>query len=152
MGGWSSEQPAGGKADITSQAGVVDYDVAWWGGMAGPQIYPNAIAIGPGHWCPRQSGDKPVALHWDPAEYKPDNTRYEFCWRKVLSDPENFKRKIVIVESWNNNDEGCAISYSEPKDFKRPDGTLIDRWGEKPEEYMALTRELAPYWKQGKPR
>jgi len=150
MGGWSSEQPAGGKADITFEAGVVDYDVAWWGGMAGPQVYPNAISIGPGHWCPTQSGDKPVALHWDPVAYKPDRTRYAYCWRKVLSDPENFKRRIMIVESWNNNYEACAISYSEPKDFKRADGTLIDRWGELPEEYMALTRELAPYWKQGK--
>ena len=149
-GGWSSVQPGGGKADITSKAGVVDYDVAWWGGMAGPQIYPNAISLGPGHWCPRQSGEKAEALHWDPVAYKPDNTRYEYCWRKVLTDPESFKRKLVIVEAWNNNDEGCAIMYSQPKDFRRADGTLIDRWGDTPEYYIQLTKEFAQAWKAGK--
>jgi len=148
MGGWSSEQPAGGRVAITSEAGVVDYDVGWWAGMAGPQVYHNAIAIGPGHWCPRQTGDKPQTLHWS-AEYAPDHTRYEYCWRKVLSDPESFKRKLLIIESWNNSDEGCAINYSEPKDFLAADGTLIDRWGDRPEQYMELTRELAAYWKRG---
>jgi len=147
-GGWSSVQPSGGRAEITAAAGVVDYDVAWWGGMAGPQVYPNAIAIGPGHWCPRQTGDKPVTLHYSP-EYGEDQFRYVQCWRKVLSDPESFRRRILIVESWNNNDEGCAISYSEPRDFRTETGELIDRWGDSPEFYMALTRELAPSWKRG---
>ena len=149
VGGWSSEQPAGGRVAITSEAGVVGYDVAWWGGMAGPQIYPNAIALGPGHWCPRQTGDKPVTLHYS-SEYGADEYRYLNCWRKVLTDPESFKRRLVIVESWNNNDEGCAISYSEPKDFRTDTGELIDRWGDRPEFYMALTREFAPYWKAGR--
>ena len=148
-GGWSSTQPDGGRADITSAAGVVDYDVAWWGGMAGPQVYPNAIAMGPGHWCPRQTGDKPVTLHYG-AEYGADEYRYVWCWRKVLSAPESFRRRLLIVESWNNNDEGCAIFYSEPKDFRTANGDLIDRWGDRPEFYMALTRELAPYWKEGR--
>ncbi len=149
VGGWNGEQPAGGRADITSEAGVVDYDVAWWGGMAGPQVYPNAIVLGPGHWCPRQTGDKPVTLHFSP-EYGEDEYRYLQCWRKVLSDPASFRRRLLIVESWNNNDEGCAIQYSEPRDFRTADGTLIDRWGDTPEFYMALTRELAPYWKAGR--
>jgi hypothetical protein len=148
VGGWNGEQPAGGRADITSEAGVVDYDVAWWGGMAGPQVYPNAIALGPGHWCPRQTGDKPVTLHYSP-EYAPDEFRYVQCWRKVLSDPASFRRRLVIIESWNNNDEGCAISYSEPQDFRTAAGDLIDRWGDRPEFYMELTRELAPHWKAG---
>ena len=148
VGGWSSTQPAGGRVDISSQAGVVDYDIAWWGGMAGPQIYPNAIVLGPGHWCPRQSGDKPVTLHYS-ADYGPDEYRYVQCWRKVLSDPASFERRILIVESWNNTDEGCAISYSEPKDFRTDAGELIDRWGDSPEFYMALTREFAPHWKAG---
>jgi hypothetical protein len=148
-GGWNGKQPSGGRADITSEAGVVDYDVAWWGGMAGPQIYPNAIALGPGHWCPRQTGNKPVTLHYSP-EYAPDEYRYVQCWRKVLSNPESFRRHVLIVESWNNNDEGCAILYSEPKDFRTETGELIDRWGDRPEMYMALTREFAPYWKQGR--
>jgi len=148
VGGWNGEQPDGGRADITSQAGVVDYDVAWWGGMAGPQIYPNAIALGPGHWCPRQTGNKPVTLHFSP-EYGEDQFRYTQCWRKVLSDPANFGRRIILVESWNNNDEGCAISYSEPRDFLNEDGTLIDRWGDTPEFYMQLTRDFAPHWKAG---
>ncbi len=148
-GGWSSKQPGGGQVEISSQAGVVDYDVAWWGGMAGPQVYPNAIALGPGHWCPRQSGDKPVTLHSSPA-YAPDKTRYESCWRKVLSNPDSFKRHLLIIESWNNSDEGCAIAYSQPQDFKTGAGALIDRWGDTPEYYMALTRELAPCWKQGR--
>jgi len=149
VGGWNGEQPAGGRADISSQAGVVDYDVAWWGGMAGPQVYPNAIVIGPGHWCPRQTGDKPATLHYSP-EYGADEYRYVQCWRKVLSDPASFQRRILIVESWNNNDEACAIMYSEPQDFLTADGALIDRWGPTPEFYMALTRELAPYWKDGR--
>ena len=148
-GGWSSTQPDGGRVDISSAAGVVDYDVAWWGGMAGPQVYPNAIALGPGHWCPRQTGDQPVTLHYS-AEYGPDEYRYVWCWRQVLSDPESFKRHLLIVESWNNNDEGCAIAYSEPKDFRSEAGELIDRWGDRPEFYMELTREFAPYWKQGR--
>jgi hypothetical protein len=148
-GGWSSAQPGGGRVEVSSRAGVVDYDVAWWGGMAGPQVYEKAIALGPGHWCPRQTGDKPVTLHYS-AEYGADEYRYVRCWRQVLSDPASFTRKLVIVESWNNNDEGCAISYSEPKDFRAADGTLIDRWGDTPEFYMALTREFARYWKEGR--
>lgn len=149
VGGWNGQQPGGGRVDISSEAGVVDYDVAWWGGMAGPQVYPNAIEMGPGHWCPRQA-PKPEALHWSPEQYAPDSTRYEYCWRRVLRDPESFRRRVLIVESWNNNDEGCAIGYSQPEDFRTPEGVLIDRWGDRPEEYMALTRELAPYWKQGR--
>lgn len=149
LGGWSSIQPDGGREEITAEAGVVDYDVAWWGGMAGPQVYPRAIALGPGHWCPRQTGDKPVTPHYS-TDYGEDQFRYVRCWRQVLSNPASFSRRILIVESWNNNDEGCAISYSEPKDFLREDGTLIDRWGPAPEFYMALTRELAPFWKEGR--
>jgi hypothetical protein len=149
VGGWNGEQPAGGRADITPAAGVVDYDLPWWCGLLGPQAYSRAIGIGPGHWCPRQTGEEVASKHWDPTEYAPDNTRYEMNWRRVLSDPANFSRKLLIIESWNNSDEACAIDYSEPKDFRRADGTLIDRWGERPEEYMALTRELAPYWKRG---
>ena len=149
VGGWSSDQPGGGRADITSGAGAVDYDVSWWGGMAGPQIQRDAIALGPGHWCPRQTGQKPVTLHWSSA-YAPDSTRYEHCWRRVLSQPDSFQRKILIVESWNNSDEGCAISYSEPKDFLGESGQLIDRWGDRPELYMELTREFARAWKEGR--
>lgn len=149
VGGWHGKQPGGGRAEITSEAGVVDYDVAWWGGMAGPQVYPNAISMGPGHWCPRQSGDKPVTRHFSP-DYGPDEYRYVVCWRKILSDPASFRRRILIVESWNNNDEGCAIAYSEPKDFRTAAGDLIDRWGPRPEFYMALTREFAPFWKEGR--
>ncbi|HQK93123.1 MAG TPA: hypothetical protein PLD23_06440 [Armatimonadota bacterium] len=149
VGGWNGKQPGGGTLDISSAAGVVDYDVAWWGGMAGPQIYPNAIVLGPGHWCPRQTGDKPVTLHWS-AEYAPDSSRYEHCWRQVLSNPDSFGRKLLLVESWNNSDEGCAIAYSEPKDFRTEAGDLIDRWGDTPEYYMTLTRELAPYWREGR--
>ncbi len=148
-GGWNGQQADGGREDISSEAGVADYDVAWWGGMAGPQIYPNAIALGPGHWCPRQTGDKPVTLRYSP-EYAPDENRYVHCWREVLSDPANFSRRIVIVESWNNNDEACCISYSEPKDFRTKDGDLIDRWGDTPELYMVLTRDFATYWKEGR--
>jgi len=148
-GGWNGMQPAGGRVDISSGAGVVDYDVAWWGAMAGPQIYPNAIALGPGHWCPRQTGDKPVTLHYSP-EYGADENRYVHCWRQVLSNSDSFRRHVLIVESWNNSDEGCAISYSEPKDFRDDKGELIDRWGDRPELYMALTREFAPYWKAGR--
>ena len=59
-GGWNGKQPGGGRVDISSTAGNVDYDVAWWGAMAGPQIYPKAIALGPGHWCPHQTGMKPT--------------------------------------------------------------------------------------------
>ncbi len=148
-GGWSSVQPDGDRVEITSEAGVVDYDVAWWGAMAGPQIYPEAIAFGPGHWCPRQTGDQPATRHYS-AEYGEDEYRYLWCWRKVLSDPASFDHRVLIVESWNNNDEGCAIFYSEPKDFHTEAGELIDRWGPTPEFYMALTREFAPYWKQGR--
>jgi hypothetical protein len=148
-GGWSSVQPAGGQVDISSAAGVVDYDVAWWGGMAGPQVYPNAIALGPGHWCPRQTGDKVVTAHFS-ADYGADQYRYVQCWRKVLADPDSFSRRILLVESWNNSDEGCAVCYSEPKDFRRDNGDLIDRWGDTPEFYMKLTRELAPFWKEGR--
>lgn len=149
-GGWNSVQPGGGRADITAAAGVVDYDVAWWGGAFGPQVYPTAIAIGAGHWCPRQAPDQPVTRRWDPAAYAPDSTRYEFCWRQVLTNPDNFRRKLLIVESWNNNDEGCSIMYSQPEDFRRQDGTLIDRWGDRPEQYMELTRVMARFWKEGR--
>lgn len=149
VGGWNGRQPSGGRVDISSEAGVVDYDVAWWGGMAGPQIYPNAIALGPGHWCPRQTGEKPVTRRYSP-DYAPHENRYVHCWRRVLSDSESFRRRIVIVESWNNNDEGCCISYSEPRDFRTEAGELIDRWGDRPELYMALTREFAGYWKEGR--
>jgi hypothetical protein len=90
-----------------------------------------------------------VTLHYSP-EYAPDQSRYEHCWRQVLSDPESFRRRILVVESWNNNDEGCAIQYSEPKDFRTETGELIDHWGDTPECYMTLTRELAPYWKAGR--
>ena len=149
VGGWHGKQPGGGRAEITAEAGVVDYDVAWWGGMAGPQVYPKAISLGPGHWCPRQTGEKPVTRHYGP-EYGADEYRYLHCWRQVLTDPASFTRRILIVESWNNNDEGCAISYSEPKDFRTATGELIDRWGPQPEFYLALTREFAPCWKEGR--
>lgn len=148
LGGWSSEQPGGGRVAITAEAGVVDYDVAWWGGMAGPQIYPRAIALGPGHWCPRQTGDKVTTPHYS-SDYGVDRYRYPWCWRRVLSDPANFTRRLVIIESWNNNDEGCAISYSAPRDFRNAAGELLDRWGDEPEFYMALTREFAAHWKAG---
>ncbi|MBI2297481.1 MAG: hypothetical protein HYU66_00775 [Armatimonadetes bacterium] len=148
VGGWSSDQPAGGRVAITSEAGVVDYDVAWWGGMAGPQVYPKAIALGPGHWCPRQTGEKVVTPHYSP-EYGADVYRYVQCWHKVLADPESFRRRLVIIESWNNNDEGCAISYSEPKDFRNAAGELLDRWGDRPDFYMGVTREMAGWWKKG---
>jgi hypothetical protein len=149
VGGWHGKQPGGGREEITAAAGVVDYDVAWWGGMAGPQVYPNAITLGPGHWCPRQTGEKPVTHHYS-RDYGADEYRYLRCWRQVLSDPANYSRRILLVESWNNNDEGCAISYSEPKDFRTAAGDLIDRWGPQSEFYMALTREFAPYWKEGR--
>jgi len=93
--------------------------------------------------------DQPVTLHYS-SEYGPDEYRYLRCWRQVLSDPTSFRRKLVIVESWNNNDEGCAISYSEPRDFRTAAGELVDRWGDQPEFYMALTREFSPYWKAGR--
>lgn len=147
-GGWSSVQPDGGQVEISSRAGIVDYDVAWWGGMAGPQIYANAIALGPGHWCPRQTGEKTTTPHFS-AEYGEDRFRYIRCWRQVLSDPANFSRKLVLIESWNNNDEGCVIAYSEPREFHTAAGELIDRWGETPEFYMALTREFAAHWRAG---
>lgn len=148
MGGWSSEQPDGGRVEISSEAGVVDYDVAWWGGMAGPQIYPNAIALGPGHWCPRQTGDEPVTPHFSP-DYGEDRFRYIQGWRKVFSDPDNFRRRILIIESWNNSDESCLISYTRPEEFRTADGQLIDRWPDTPEFYMELTRDFAPHWKAG---
>jgi hypothetical protein len=149
MGGWSSVQPGGGRVDISSKSGAVDYDVAWWGGMEGPQVYANAIALGPGHWCPRQTGEKVVTPHFSP-KYGADQYRYVKCWREVLSRPESFRRKLLIIESWNNNDEGCAISYSEPKDFRTASGELVDRWGDRPEMYMSLTRTFARYWKEGR--
>lgn len=148
MGGWSGVQPGGGKVDISSKSGAVDYDVAWWGGMEGPQVYDNAIALGPGHWCPRQTPDAAKTPHFSEA-YGADRYRYTSCWRQVLSDPASFKRKLLVIESWNNNDEGCAISYSEPKDFRKPSGELIDRWGDSPGMYMRDTREYAKYWKAG---
>ncbi len=148
-GGWNGKQPGGGRVDISSTAGNVDYDVAWWGAMAGPQIYPKAIALGPGHWCPHQTGMKPTTLRYS-QEYGADENRYVWCWHKVLANPDDFKRQLLIVESWNNNDEGCAINYSEPKDFRTESGVLIDRWGDKPEMYMKLTREFAEYWKAGR--
>lgn len=149
MGGWSSVQPGAGKVDISSVSGVVDYDVAWWGGMEGPQVYPNAIALGPGHWCPRQSGEKVTTPRFS-EKYGEDRYRYVKCWREVLSKPESFRRKLLIVESWNNNDEGCCINYSEPKDFRNAAGELLDRWGDAPEKYMRLTRTYARWWKEGR--
>ncbi len=148
VGGWSGEQPDGGRVDISSTAGVVDYDVAWWAGLAGPQIYPDAIALGPGHWCPRQTGDEPVTPHFS-EDYGEDQFRYLRCWREVFSDPAHFDRRLVIIESWNNNDESCLISYTRPEVFRTEDGAIIDRWPDTPEFYMELTREFAPHWKAG---
>lgn len=148
VGGWSGKQPGGGQVDLSPASGVVDYDVAWWGGMAGPQIYSRAISLGPGHWCPRQSGEKVVTPHYSP-DYGADQYRYVKCWREVLSRPDSFQRQLVIIESWNNNDEGCAICYSKPEDFRGKEGQLLDRWGDRPEMYMDLTREYAKHWKAG---
>ena len=150
LGGWSSIQPSGDTVDISSAAGVVDYDIPWWGSMAGAQISSNAIVIGPGHWCMWQSGDVPAALRYSDDEYGEDKFRYLNNWRTVFSNPEHFERQILIVESWNNGGEGCAISYSTPQDIRSATGEFIDRWGDSPEQFMRWTRELAPFWKQGK--
>ena len=149
VGGWSGLQPGGGKVDISPASGVVDYDASWWGGMAGPQIYSKAISLGPGHWCPNQSPEKAVTPHFSP-DYGKDRFRYVKCWHEVLSKPDSFRRKLLIIEAWNDTDEGCAICYSQPHDFYDKSGKLIDRWGSRPDLYMDLTRSYAHYWKEGR--
>jgi len=148
-GGWKNIQPSGDTVDITSAAGVVDYDIPWWGSMAGAQIYENGIVIGPGHWCMWQSGDVPASLRYSEEQYGEDKYRYLNNWRTVFSKPEHFDRQILIVESWNNGGEGCAISYCTPEDIHNASGEFVDRWGDSPEQFVKWTRELAPYWKKG---
>lgn len=149
IGGWNSVQPDGGRVDIGSTS-VVDYDVAWWGGLLGPQVYPHAIALGPGHWMRRQTGDKVPSRHWDPRAYAPDAYRYLHCWRQVLTNPDNFRRKLLLVESWNNTLESCAVCCCLPREYRDAAGAVLDRWGDRPGQYMVWTRRLAPFWKTGR--
>ncbi len=150
IGGWNSVQPAGGMADIDARHGIVDYDVDWWAGLLGPRFGHNAIAIGAGHWMLRQHPRRPPSPRWDPKAYAPDQYRYLHNWRQVLNDARRLDARLLIVESWNNTLESCAICGCRPDDYTDARGRIVDRWGKDPGQYMRWTRRLAPYWKSGR--
>lgn len=158
-GAWNGPQAGASQVDISRRSRVIEQEIAWHAALDGPCVLEDTIAIGAGYFRARSPADRPGgnATHEDGSPRYPGAYRflheddksgtYEQQWRQVLASPENFKKHLLVIESWNALAVGSQVSPSEPAVRRDANGRYIDRWGDTPTMYLDMTRRYVSLWK-----
>lgn len=107
-----------------SWSAVTDGTTAWGAALNGPQVFGQVGQIGPGY------NDLAVPGRNTPIRDREDGRFYRSSWNEVL----NRDVRIVLIETWNEMHEGTSICHS--REYGR--------------QYIALTRQYADLFHQGK--
>ncbi|MDQ7780712.1 MAG: DUF5010 domain-containing protein [Planctomycetota bacterium] len=119
---WNRPFRKGGGVPVSDAKIATDNSYQWGAALAGPLIH-GVAAIGPGY------NDSAVPGRTTPIRDREDGGFYERSWFAALKS----KRKIVVVETWNELHEGTDIC--ETKEYGR--------------KYVELTAKYVQHFKKG---